>query len=163
MPDDLPPEWLATLDAVLKAPASITPAARLWGAAAAMVAAGWIAKFEEADGKAHWSLTPWAAEKLGYVLVERVEGEPVWVRHVSDPRAGADHPDPPLVATLHPRERRLPDASWLNIPDPHADPARAEARRRAMRNKARRRKRRAQWKAEREGRAVEPGGVGRAG
>jgi hypothetical protein len=127
MPDDLPDEWLATLDAILSAPASITPAARFWGAAEALIAAGWVARWEDGEGRANWTMTPWGAVRLGYTLIERIEGEPVWVRHDLD---AAPHPDPPLVTTLHPRERRLPDASWLNVPDPHSDPARAEARRR---------------------------------
>jgi hypothetical protein len=172
---DLPPDWLATLDAVIRRgggahagdksdPFALSRAARFFGVAAEMCPGkdedgrdrwweGWVQRWTDGSGAVHWTLTPYAARTLGYVLVERAEGEPVWVRHDLD---AAPHPDPPLVTTLHPRERRLPDASWLNVPDPHSDPARAEARRRNAPRRLNRRQRREireQRRAERERKA----------
>jgi hypothetical protein len=147
--DDLPAAWLATLDCVVRAPHACTGAARAFGVTGEMVAAGWLSRLEDDAGSVTWTLTPMAAEWLGVCLVEFTEGEPRWIRQdIPADRDGNplplgwSYPDPPLVARRHPREVARPDQVLLHIPDPHSDPARAEARRRAMSRRERRKRRR---------------------
>jgi hypothetical protein len=113
MPDELPAEWLATLDAILRGTTPCTRAARFWGVVRAMVRAGWIVRDIDAYGAVGWTLTPWAAAKLGYVLVEPAEYKPRWVRHDLE---AAPHPDPPLIADRQPGEVGLSKFAWSNIP-----------------------------------------------
>jgi hypothetical protein len=145
MPDDLPPAWQATLAEILEPRGTrLKPAAsaavRFMGATAEMVAAGWLQRYEDEVGKVHWAVTPWVAERMGYVLVETAEDrEPAWMPWDRTPGEWT-YPEVEMVSKL--RHRHLPDASWLNVPDSHSDPARAEARRRNLPRRLNRRQRR---------------------